>query len=299
MDVTLRQLQVFHAVARHRSFSRAAHALCVSQPAVSAQIKALEQALQLKLFERTGRSVELTEAGRHLLPYAEQVMELLDDAMRAVQDLNSLQRGRVAVAASTTAGIYVVPRVLGAFHRAYPGIELSLDVLNRFAVQQRVLAGEFDVAIMGLIEDPHELEIARFLPNDLVVVASPRHPLARRRSIPLAELGRELFLVREVGSGTRADMERIFAEAGVPLRIAMELRSSGAIKQAVAADLGIAVVPLDAIQLELETGRLVILDVEGFPVRRSWSLVRRASRPPSPAADALWHFFLQYTLQPH
>lgn len=299
MDISLRQLQIFHAVAKHRSFSRAAQALCVSQPAVSAQIKALEQALQLTLFERTGRSVELTEAGRQLLPYAEQVMELLGDAMRAVHDLNNLQRGRVAVAASTTAGIYVVPRVLGAFHRAYPGIELSLDVLNRFAVQQRLLAGEVDVAIMGLIEDPHDLEIAQFLPNDLVVIASPRHPLARRRSIPLAELGRELFLVREVGSGTRADMERIFAEAGVSLRIAMELRSSGAIKQAVAADLGIAVVPLDAIQLELETGRLVVLDVEGFPVRRSWSLVRRAGRPASPAADALWHFFLQYALQLH
>jgi DNA-binding transcriptional LysR family regulator len=299
MDISLRQLEVFHAVAKYRSFSRAAHALCVSQPAVSAQVKALEQVLQLKLFERTGRSVELTEAGRQLLPYAEQVLGLLLDAMRAVQDLSSLQRGRVAVAASTTAGIYVVPRVLGAFHRAYPGIGLSLDVLNRFAVQQRLLAGEFDVAIMGLIEDPHDLEIAHFLPNDLVVIASPRHPLARRRSIPLAELGQELFLVREVGSGTRADMERIFAEARVPLRIAMELRSSGAIKQAVAADLGIAVVPLDAIQLELETGRVVVLDVEGFPVRRAWSLVRRPGRPNSPAADALWHFFLQYALQPH
>lgn len=299
MDVSLRQLQVFHAVAKHRSFSRAARALCVSQPAVSAQVKALESAVKLPLFERSGRVVELTEAGRQLLPYAEQIVGLVEDAMRAVRDLNSLQRGRVAVAASTTAGIYVVPRVLGAFHRAYPGIDLSLDVLNRFAVQQRLAAGEADVAIMGLIEDPHDLEIAQFLPNHLVVIASPRHPLVRRRNIPLTELGRELFLVREVGSGTRADMERLFAEAGVPLRIAMELRSSGAIKQAVAANLGIAVVPLDAIELELETGRLAVLDVEGFPVQRSWSLVRRAGRPASPAADALWHFFLQYALQAH
>jgi len=152
---------------------------------------------------------------------------------------------------------------------------------------------------MGLIEDPQDLEIAEFLPNELVVIASPRHPLARRHQIPLEEIAREPFLVREIGSGTRSDTERIFAEAGLPLRVAMELRSNGAIKQAVAADLGVAIMPRDAIGLELETGRLVVLDVQGFPVRRWWSLVRRAGRPASPAADALWQFLLQYRLQHH
>ncbi|MCX7624038.1 MAG: LysR family transcriptional regulator [Thermomicrobium sp.] len=299
MDVSLRQLQVFRAVARHRSFSRAAEELVISQPAVSAQIKSLEQVLNVPLFQRTGRGVELTEAGRQLLPYAERMLDLLEEALTAVHELRAAQRGRVRVAASTTAGIYVVPKALGAFHRAYPGVELSLDVLNRYAVQQRLLAGDADLAIMGLIEDPQDLEIAQFLPNELVVIASPRHPLARRHRIPLEEIAREPFLVREIGSGTRSDTERIFAEAGFPLRVAMELRSNGAIKQAVAADLGVAVMPRDAIGLELETGRLVVLDVQGFPVRRWWSLVRRAGRPVSPAADALWHFLLQYRLQPH
>lgn len=299
MDVSLRQLQVFRAVARHRSFSRAAEELVISQPAVSAQIKALEQILSVPLFQRTGRGVELTEAGRQLLPYAERMLDLLNEALSAVRELRCAQRGQVRVAASTTAGIYVVPKALGAFHRAYPGVELSLDVLNRFAVHQRLLAGDADLAIMGLIEDPQDLEIAQFLPNELVVIASPRHPLARRHQIPLEEIAREPFLVREIGSGTRADTERIFAEAGFPIRVAMELRSNGAIKQAVAADLGVAVMPRDAIELELETGRLVILDVQGFPVRRWWSLVRRAGRPVSAAADALWHFLLQYRLQVH
>jgi len=294
MDITLRQLEVFRAVARNRSFSKAAEELCVSQPAVSSQVRVLEQALGLPLFVREGRVVELTEAGKHLLPCVEQVLELLMQGLAGVQALRAAERGHVALAASTTAGIYVVPRILGAFHRAYPGVTLSLDVLNRFAVQQKLFAGEVDVAIMGLIENREGLEIAEFLPNELVVIASPRHPLARRRQIPLTALGNELLLVREVGSGTRADTERIFAEAGVPLRIGMELRSNGAIKQAVAVDLGIAVMPRDAIMLELELGRLVILDVEGFPVRRSWSIVRRRGRPTTPAAEALWHFFLQY-----
>jgi DNA-binding transcriptional LysR family regulator len=297
MDVSLRQLQVFRSVARHRSFSRAAEDLVISQPAVSAQIKSLEQVLGVPLFQRTGRGVELTEAGRQLLPYAERLLDLLDEALAAVHELRCAQRGQVRVAASTTAGIYVVPKALGAFHRAYPGVELSLDVLNRFAVHQRLLAGDADVAIMGLIEDPQDLEIAQFLPNELVVIASPRHHLARRHQIPLDEIAREPFLVREIGSGTRADMERIFAEAGLSPRVAMELRSNGAIKQAVAADLGVAVMPRDAIGLELETGRLIVLDVQGFPVRRWWSLVRRAGRQPSAAADALWNFLLQYRLQ--
>jgi len=227
------------------------------------------------------------------------MLDLLEEAITAVHELRAAQRGRVRVAASTTAGIYVVPKALGAFHRAYPGVELSLDVLNRYAVHQRLLAGDADLAIMGLIEDPQDLEIAEFLPNELVVIASPRHPLARRHQIPLEEIAREPFLVREIGSGTRSDTERIFAEAGLPLRVAMELRSNGAIKQAVAADLGVAIMPRDAIGLELETGRLVVLDVQGFPVRRWWSLVRRAGRPASPAADALWQFLLQYRLQHH
>ncbi len=299
MDVSLRQLQVFRAVARHRSFSRAAEELVISQPAVSAQVKALEQVLNVTLFQRSGRGVELTEAGRQLLPYAERMLDLLEEALTAVHELRAAQRGRVRVAASTTAGIYVVPKALGAFHRAYPGVELSLDVLNRYAVHQRLLAGDADLAIMGLIDDPQDLEIAEFLPNELVVIASPRHPLARRQQISLEEIAREPFLVREIGSGTRSDTERIFAEAGLSLRVAMELRSNGAIKQAVAADLGVAIMPRDAIGLELETGRLVVLDVRGFPIRRWWSLVRRAGRRPSPAADALWHFLLQYRLQPH
>jgi DNA-binding transcriptional LysR family regulator len=199
----------------------------------------------------------------------------------------------VKVAASTTAGIYVVPPALGAFHRDYPEVKLTLDVVNRFTVQKRLLDNEVDLAVMGLIEDAHDLEVAQFLPNELVVIASPRHPLAKKQT-SLDELCRETFLLRETGSGTRIDMQRFFESRDLNIHVGMELRSTGAIKQAVAADLGIAVMPLAAIELELAVRRLTVLDVEGFPVHRHWYLARRSGSRPSATAAALWSFLLTY-----
>src|SRR5262249_9674680 len=146
------------------------------------------------------------------------------------------RRGTVKVAASTTAGIYVVPTALGAFHREYPGIKLTLDVINRLSVQKKLLDNEVDLAVMGLIEDPQDLEVAEFVPNELVVIASPRHPLAKRTKIPVSDLSSESFMLRESGSGTRIDTQRLFEGRDINLHVGMELRSSGAIKQAVAAD---------------------------------------------------------------
>ena len=294
MLMNLHQLRVFRVVAETQSYSRAAATLFLSQPAVSMQVRALERSVGLPLFERGGRSLRLTEAGRELLAYSERVFALLDEAQLVLDELRGARRGTVKVAASTTAGIYVVPTLLGAFRRQNPGVNLTLDVVNRYAVQELLLDGEADLAVMGLTEDVHDLEIAEFLPNELVVVAWPHHPLAQRRDVPLAALANEVFLLREAGSGTRTDVERVFAADGVPLRLGMELRSSGAIKQAVAAELGITVMPLSALELELATGRLVTLDVTGFPVHRHWSLVRRAGRHLSAAALALWDFLLAY-----
>jgi DNA-binding transcriptional LysR family regulator len=266
----------------------------MSQPAVSMQIKALEHSLGLPLFEKAGRRVGLTEAGSELLGYAERIFALMEETELVLDELRGARRGTVKVAASTTAGIYIVPALLGAFHRRNPGVRLTLDVVNRYQVQELLLNNEADLAIMGSIEDMHDLEVARFVPNDLVVTAYPGHRLADRKGVPLSELGGETLLLREGGSGTRTDVERLFAEAGVPINLGMELRSSGAIKQAVAAELGITVMPLSALELELATGRLITLDVESFPVRRYWSLVRRVGRHLSAAAIALWDFLLTY-----
>jgi LysR family transcriptional regulator, low CO2-responsive transcriptional regulator len=294
MDINLHQLHIFQSVALHGSYSRAASALYLSQPGVSLQVKALERSIGLPLFEKVGRTLHLTEAGRELLTYSERIFALLDETRLVMEELGGGRRGTVKVAASTTAGIYVVPPALGAFHRAYPEVKLTLDVVNRLTVQKRLLDNEVDLAVMGLIEDAHDLEVAQFLPNELAVIASPRHPLAKRLEISLDEINRETFLLREAGSGTRIDTQRFFETRDLNIRVGMELRSSGAIKQAVAADLGIAVMPLAAIELELAVGRLTVLDVEGFPVHRHWYLARRSGSHPSAAAAALWNFLIAY-----
>ena len=294
MDINLHQLHIFRSVAEHGSYSRAAAALYLSQPGVSLQVKSLERSIGLPLFEKVGRTLHLTEAGRELLGYSERIFGLLDETRLVMEELGGGRRGTVKVAASTSAGIYIVPTALGAFHREFSGVKLTLDVLNRFTVQKRLLDNEVDLAVMGLIEDPHDLEVAQFVPNELVVIAAPEHPLSSRTNISLEELTRETFLMREAGSGTRIDTQRLFEARGATLRVGMELRSSGAIKQAVAADLGIAVVPLAAIELELMAGRLCVLNVVGFPVRRYWYIARRAGSHPSAAASALWNFLLEY-----
>jgi DNA-binding transcriptional LysR family regulator len=257
-------------------------------------VKSLEQSVGMPLFEKAGRTLRLTEAGRELKSYAEKIFALIDETQMVLDELHGAERGAIKVAASTTAGIYVVPAALGAFHHQRPAVKLTLDVVNRFTVQEHLLNDEVDLAVMGLIEDAHNMEVEPFVPNELVVIAPPGHRLATRRAIPLAELAGELFLLREKGSGTRTDIERIFADAKVKLRIGMELRSSGAIKQAVAADLGIGVMPLSAIELELLTHRLITLRVADFPVHRHWSLARHKGRQLSAAARALWDFLLAY-----
>ena len=294
MDINLHQLHIFRSVATHGSYSRAAAALYLSQPGVSLQVKALERSIGMPLFEKVGRTLHLTEAGRELLAYSERIFGLLDETRLVMEELGGGRRGTVKVAASTTAGIYVVPPALGAFHRQFPEVKLTLDVLNRFTVQKKLLDNEVDLAVMGLIEDAHDLEVAQFVPNELVVIASPRHPLAHKKKIVLDELSKEVFLLREAGSGTRIDTQRLFDVRDANLHVGMELRSSGAIKQAVAADLGIAVMPLAALELEIAAGRLSVLDVIGFPVHRYWYLARRAGSHPSAAAAALWNFLISY-----
>ena len=294
MFINLHQLRIFQSVAQQRSYSRAAEVLFLSQPGVSLQVKALEKSVGLPLFEKSGRTLRLTEAGQELLAYSERIFALLDETQLVLEELGGARRGTVKVAASTTAGIYIVPSALGGFHRENPRVKLTLDVVNRFTVQERLLNDVVDMAVMGLIEDAHDLEVAEFVPNELVVIASPNHRLAQEEQIPFEQLSSEIFLLREAGSGTRTDVERLLLAKGVQVHVGMELRSSGAIKQAVAADLGIAVIPLRAIELELLANRLVVLDVVGFPVDRHWSLVRRAGRHLSATAQALWEYLLAY-----
>ena len=291
--LNLHHLRVFQTVVRHQSFSRAAEELILSQPAVSMHVKQLEKSVGLPLFERVGRQLVLTNAGQSLYHYSQQIFALIHETSQVMEALRGGRQGRLRVSADTTAGVYVVPNYLGVYRRAHPQVEVSLEVTNRTAVVERLLLREVDLAVMGQIpEDDHEWIATPFLVNELVVIAPPDHRLAQHRNIPVTELAQETWLVREAGSGTRASMERFFDAAGVTLHVGMELGSISTIKQAVANGLGISVLSKRAIDLELKAGRLVILDVEGFPNFRYWHVVHVRDRFLPPPAKAFRELLL-------
>jgi DNA-binding transcriptional LysR family regulator len=274
----LHRLRLFRAVARRLSFTRAASDLAIAQPAVSHQVMAFERDLGVRLLDRHGRGVQLSEAGLMVLEAADEVLGRLDDLSRMLAELEAGERGSVDIAADTTSGIYVVPGVLGAFHRSHPMIDIKIHVENRLGVMRRLTERSCDLAVMASPPQEIRCDVLPFLADQLVVVAAPEHRLAGRSTIDPATLAQERFLAREPGSGTRAATERFFARHGLELRIAMELGSTGAIKQAVAADLGIAIVSRWAIDMELRLGRLAVLDAAGFPIERRWSIVSLQGR---------------------
>ncbi|MEW5991289.1 MAG: LysR substrate-binding domain-containing protein [Chloroflexota bacterium] len=290
----LHRLRVFLAVARGLSFTAAARELAIAQPAVSHQVRALEDELGVRLFQRHGRTISLTEEGESLFAAAGDALARLDDGARAMAEIRAGERGAVDISADTTSGIYVVPAALGALHRARPALEITLHVENRRGVLRRLTDRTCDLAVMADPPPRVECDVAPFLLDRLVVVAAPDHPLVGRSAIDAEVLGRERLLVREPGSGTRAATERFFARRGRSVPPGMELGSTGAIKQAVAAGLGVAVVSGWAIDLELRLGRLAVLDVAGFPVERRWSIVNLRSRRLSPAATFARAFLADY-----
>ena len=208
-----------------------------------------------------------------------------------VESLKGVSRGRLLVAVASTVN-YFAPRLLAAFHQRFPGISLRLDVTNREALIRALEANAVDMVLMGQPPEGADLESETFMENPLVVIAPPEHSLVGRRDIPLARLADEVFVMREPGSGTRMAMERFFAEHRMAIRQGMQMTRNEAIKQSVRAGLGLSVVSLHTIELELETGRLVMLDVEGFPVIRQWYLVYRRGKRLSPPARAFRDFVL-------
>lgn len=288
---TVHQLRIFEAIVRHGGFSRAAEALHLTQPTVSMQIRKVAEAVGLPLFEQTGRRLELTEAGEALLRLARETFDGLDRFDQTIAELKGLRSGRLRLAAVTSAE-YFLPRLLGPFCNRHPGIEVALEVGNRERILSRLRAGTDDLHVFG--QPPEDADaIARpFLENPLVVVAPADHPLAGQSEIPLARIAEEPFLLREAGSGTRTAAERAFREAGLSLRLRMELGSNEAIKQGVLGGLGLGVLSRHAVAGAPE---LVELAVTGFPLLRQWFLVWPAGRPLSPAARALVDHLLAVT----
>lgn len=291
MNVTLRQLSVFESAARLLSYTRAAEELHLSQPAVSMQIRQLEDQAGLQLFEKQGRKLHLTEAGRELFQYSRAILHDLHEAEEVLEALKGLNTGNLNIGVASTVN-YFAPRLLAAFSQRYPGINLSLEATNRENLVHMLSANEKDLVLMGRPPEQIDLESEPFLENPLVVIAPPEHPLANEPHIPLQRLAEETFVIREAGSGTRAAMERFFSEQGVTLKTGMQMTRNEAIKQAVRAGLGLSVVSIHSIELELETRRLVVLNVPGFPIRRRWFLVYRHNKRLSPAAAAFKDFVL-------
>lgn len=291
-NVTLRQMRVFAAVAQYRSFTRAARELHLTQPAISQQIKLLEAEIGLPLLEHVGRQIHLTDAGAELLRYASQVSDLLRDAGESLAAMRGLRRGVLKLGAVSTAK-YFAPSLLSAFAPAYPEVTIRFTVGNREEIIQQLASNEIDLVIMG--RPPRELVTVAepFAKHPLVIIASPRHPLANKRRIPLQRLGSERFIIREEGSGTRASMEHVFRERGVPIHPAMEVSSNETIKQAVMAGMGLGFISIHTVGLELATGKLVILNVAGLPLIRDWYVIHLRDKRLSPITAAFRSFLLE------
>ncbi len=296
-SLTLHQLRVFCVVARLLSYTRAAEELGCRQPTVSALIAELERITQLTLFEMWGKHLVLTDEGHELYDHAQQVVAVADEAWQAMAEMRGVmqaERTPLRVAADTTVGTYVLPRLLGVFHQRHPHVTLNLRVANRADVRACLLAGEADLVIAGRPPSVNGLVTEPFLANPLVAVAARGHVLVGQVQIPLARLTEEIFLLREEGSGTRAAVEEVFEVVGMPLKVGMVLGHIEAIKQAVAAGLGVSVLSEAAVRREVRYGTLAILDVEQFPIQRRWYIARLAQLPLSPHAAAFIEFLREY-----
>jgi len=291
LHLTLRQLQVFESAATHLNFSLAAKQLFLSQPAVSMQIKQLEESIGLPLFEQIGKKIFLTEAGRELFHYSHNITQQIAEMETVFDEMKGLGHGKLSISVVNTAN-YFTPQLLARFCERYPKINVILQVANRDAVLNQLAENSTDLAIMGKPPDGLDLSAESFLDNPLVVIASPDHPLAKLRHVKFDLLAKETFLSREKGSGTRSAMERVFSQHKIQPHISMEMETNEAIKQAVQAGMGLGILSLHSIELELETKRLAMLQVEHFPLVRHWFVAHRNNKRLSGAALAFKDFLL-------
>jgi len=287
---TFRQMQIFEAIVRLGSFTRAAEELFLTQPTISTQFKKLTDVMEIPLLDQSGRKLKPTEAGEELYSAIRHIFDCLADLDTRLASLKGLQRGRLRLGVITTAK-YFAPEILGDFCREYPGIDVSLKVTNRDRIFGRIQDNEDDLYILGQPpENGLNLVAYPFAPNPLVVIASRNHPLSGESNITIERLAQEPLISREVGSGIRDTTMKMFTDRGLAPNVRMEMGSNEAIKHAVVGELGIAVLSLHTLGLEGANGPVSVLDVVGFPIERTWYLVHRKDKNLSLIASTFLEF---------
>lgn len=285
--MTLHQLKIFLAVARQRSFTLASEELHLSQPDVSLHIRELEEEIGLNLFERVGRKIPLTQAGEVLREQANRIFAQLRETEQALGELKGLMRGSLLIGASTTIGMYLLPQALTDFRRRFPGIKVHLKIANTQEVERLVGGMEVDVGFTGGVLTPSkELKVETYLEDELVLILSPKHPLAKKRNVRLSDLAQETFILREAGSATRQVFEQALRGQKVEIEIGMELDSTEAIKWAVTEGLGVSVVSKYAVKKEVKVSLLSMKRIQGLRLHRPLHIVYHGQRHLPPAARA-------------
>ena len=288
---TLRQLKVFEAVARHRSFSRAAEELHLTQPAVSTQVGKLEEHAGLPLFEQLGKKIHLTAAGEQMLQSSREIIQKFQEAEEAMAQFKNVSGGRLNVSV-ISAGDYFFPRLLVEFAQRHAGVTLNFGVCNREELLSQMKENRTDLAVMVRPPEDADTVAQAFAPHPYVVVAAPTHPLANVPRIPMSRMVREPFVVREKGSDTWNSMVEAFGHHLPALNISMEIRSTETIKQAVMAGMGVTFLSAHTVSRELQAGTLVVLDVQGLPLMLNWYVVHRRAKRLPPVAQAFKNFLL-------
>jgi len=288
---TLRQLKVFEAVARHLSFSRAAEELHLTQPAVSTQVGKLAEHAGLPLFEQVGKKIHLTAAGEQMLLSSREIIQKFQEAEEAMAQFKGVSGGRLHVSV-ISAGDYFFPRLLVQFAQRHAGVTFNFVVCNREELLAQLKENRTDLAVMVRPPDDAEMLAEPFAPHPYVIVAPPDHPLARVQRIPAARIAREPFVVREKGSDTWNSMVQAFGSHLPGVNIAMEIRSTETIKQAVMAGMGVSFLSAHTVSRELQAGSLAVLDVQGFPLMLNWYVVHRRAKRLPPVAQAFKNFLL-------
>jgi len=265
----LDQLKALHAVVKYGGFERATESLRLSQPAISIRIKELEKHLGVELFNRLGRRVRLTDAGRVVEEYTNRLMIVLSEMNQAIDELKGLQRGQLRCGALTTIAIHLLPKALVQFKKRFPGIEVKLLVGSTAESERKILADELDIGLVaGTIKNPGNFKIFHYLTDEFVLITPIDHPLAKFHRVSLKQIVNFPLILREKGSLPRSTIDEGFRAAGIPYRCTMEIATSEALKRAVAEGLGCSIVSLYSIQMERKAGALAHVRISGAPIKR-------------------------------